>query len=361
MGEGDKISLKDYWQSVSERVVSASYVADEKIKVAKERTAVAAKKAAEKTSEVMKDATEKTSSAAKKAAEKTSTLAQKSTEKGSKLTEQVKDAIHERATRPNPKAAELEPLHGVLPLEPILPPLERMAEKEGKVVIPITEYEQMCDSVARLQESEAQSAELIDKIANLESLNHELHVEKREGGWSLVSRRGEVLELSRTVNEPPEKLTQEVGKSLRETTTILWVSVVWLAGLTAADYSLKNDLLTIPELPFAVDIALWSVGTGAWSLFVLWRLKKARTFLSMPVGMRIQTSIGVGLATAMAILLMQEQKVALQNVWGWSATIALSALLLSGFVRGLWGSARRIGRLDKGRRKVIDVEPISDN
>ncbi|HHZ74873.1 MAG TPA: hypothetical protein EYN58_06845 [Candidatus Poseidoniales archaeon] len=57
----------------------------------------------------------------------------------------------------------------------------------------------------------------------------------------------------------------------------------------------------------------------------------------------IQTSFGLGLATAMALILMEEQQLAITNVWGWSATVSLTALLLSGFFRGIYGSLRRVG------------------
>ncbi|MBC8438041.1 MAG: hypothetical protein H8D82_02090 [Euryarchaeota archaeon] len=335
MGDGEKISLREYWQSASEKISAASLIADDKLKVAKE----------------------KTGEVASKAAEKTAAAASAAAEKSNELTTKIKDAVHERRTRPNPKLADLEPMHGVISPEPILPPLEQMAKNEGKVAIPTQDYEEMCVAVTRLQESEARTAELVEKIISLESLNEEVHVEKRKGRWSLVSRRGEVRELSNNpVSKPPEKLTHEVGKSLQETTTILGVSVLWLAGLTGLSYLSENGGLPIPELPVATDLALWSVGTGAWSLFVLWRLRKARTILSMPLALRVQTAIGVGLVTAMTIILMQEQQTALQNVWGWSATVALTAVLLSGFIRGTWGSLRRLGRIGKSRPEVIDVE-----
>lgn len=348
MADDEKLTLRDYWATFSDKMSDATRTADEKLIVAKEKTASAAKKAAEKTSEVAKKTAEKTSQAAKQAAEK-----------GSELSSKVKDAVHERRTRPNEKLADLEPMHGVIPPKPILPPLERMAEREGKVVIPVEDYDEMCAAVSQLQESEARSAELIDKIVSLESLNHELHVEKREGKWSLVSRKGEVRALDRGgEGEPPQKLTQELARSLGETTTILGVSVLWLAGLTGLDYAIESGLLALPVLPVATDLAVWSIGTGAWALFVLWRLKKVRSLLSMPLGMRIQTSIGVGLVTAMTLILMQEQQAALQNVWGWTATVALAAVLLSGFVRGIWGSMKRFGTIGRPKTEIVDVEAI---
>ena len=61
----------------------------------------------------------------------------------------------------------------------------------------------------------------------------------------------------------------------------------------------------------------------------------------MPLGMRLQTSVGVGLATELAMLLSSET-VAITNIWGWTGIVALTAILLSGFVRGLMGTFARI-------------------
>ena len=75
-------------------------------------------------------------------------------------------------------------------------------------------------------------------------------------------------------------------------------------------------------------VIVWPVCTALWSLFLLGRLAKARTFLTMGWSMRIKTALGIGLATELAMLLMNEEMQAITNVWGWSATVALTAFLL---------------------------------
>ena len=92
---------------------------------------------------------------------------------------------------------------------------------------------------------------------------------------------------------------------------------------------------------YSVDLFIWSIGTGVWSLVLLQRLDAVRTVLAMPLGMRIQTSAGVGLVTAMALLLSKEEFTAIGTVWGWTATIALAALLLSGLGRGVLNSSKQ--------------------
>ncbi|MEC7435623.1 MAG: hypothetical protein VYB27_00950, partial [Candidatus Thermoplasmatota archaeon] len=56
-----------------------------------------------------------------------------------------------------------------------------------------------------------------------------------------------------------------------------------------------------------------------------------------PLSMRLQTSVGVGLATELAMLLSSET-VAITNIWGWTGIVAFTAILLSGFVRGIMGT-----------------------
>ncbi|HIA24626.1 MAG TPA: hypothetical protein EYO22_02160 [Candidatus Poseidoniales archaeon] len=310
MTDDSKISLKEYWASFSGKMVEVGGVADQKLQTVKKKTFEAAKKTADKSREIKSRA---------------------------------RDAVEKRATRANPKYSELETIHGVIPLEPILPPVEKLAEKEGKIAIPIDEYRQMQCSVNELQKEQQRTSELVEKIISLEAVNEEVQVEQTKSGWSLISRRGEIRELQpqQDTSELPEHLTKEVGKSLRESTTILGVSVIWLAGLVGVDYYV--ELAGYSLWNYSPSLIVWSFGTGAWSLFVLWRLKKAKTILSMPLGMRIQTSFGLGLATAMALILMEEQQLAITNVWGWSATVSLTALLLSGFFRGIYGSLRRVG------------------
>ena len=57
---------------------------------------------------------------------------------------------------------------------------------------------------------------------------------------------------------------------------------------------------------------------------------------------RIKTSVGIGLATTLSLMLADGETRAITNIWGWSMTLALSAFLLSGFFRGIYSSFRKI-------------------
>jgi len=134
----------------------------------------------------------------------------------------------------------------------------------------------------------------------------------------------------------------------------LGASVVWAALLLGLDLYL--DSLGYMYQGYSLSVIIWPIGTALWSVFILTRLTMARTILSMGWSMRIKTAIGIGLTTELAMILMNEDMQAITNVWGWSATIALTAFLLSGFLRGIGSSFSRIFRLKSTKKStIIDI------
>jgi len=77
-------------------------------------------------------------------------------------------------------------------------------------------------------------------------------------------------------------------------------------------------------------------------MFLLTSQSKAGTLLSMDVKNRIKTSIGIGLATTLSLMLTDGETRAITNIWGWAMTLALCAFLLSGFFRGIYSTLRKI-------------------
>jgi hypothetical protein len=80
-------------------------------------------------------------------------------------------------------------------------------------------------------------------------------------------------------------------------------------------------------------------------------LKKAKTILAMPLGMRIQTGIGVSLAVGTALMLSKEEFRTVTNIWAYGSIFALLVLFVSGF-----GGAfkRALVRRFKGNTIVSD-------
>ncbi len=144
------------------------------------------------------------------------------------------------------------------------------------------------------------------------------------------------LDLSNMDNEG---LKKELSKTINDVIQTLLISVIW-AGFLAYSYSFtQTNPVDIGGL--SLELFIWPVGTGIWGFYILHRLVRSRTFLSMPLGMRLQTSIGIGLATELAILLTSETQ-AITNIWGWIAMVALTVTLLSGMLRGLGSSFSRL-------------------
>lgn len=145
-------------------------------------------------------------------------------------------------------------------------------------------------------------------------------------------------------NNPDEGLKSELSKTINDVLQTLLVSVIWAGALSFSNTYVKANPIELGGLPF--ELLIWPIGTAIWSFYILHRLVRSRTFLSMPFGMRIQTSIGIGLATELAILLTSETE-AITNIWGWTAIVALTATLLSGLVRGIGTSFSRLLKINR--------------
>ena len=236
-----------------------------------------------------------------------------------------------------------------LPRAPEVPSLEDLVESMGNVMIPIDEYEKLLQSFAANEEiRKEQEGMLIESLAITQKLlETENSLEKLKILTSdLKSRKGK-----KPLQE--QGLRESLGTSLSEIVMLLGFSVIWLSLLIGSTLYIESMNLVLGD--YSADLFVWSIGTMIWSLVLLQRLEAFRTILAMPLGMRIQTSIGIGLVTAMALLLTKEEFAAIGNVWGWTSTIALSALLLSGFIRGLFNSSKYLIKFNK----IKEIETVA--
>tara|TARA_B100000945_G_scaffold279064_1_gene245198 strand:+ start:439 stop:1407 length:969 start_codon:yes stop_codon:yes gene_type:complete len=151
-------------------------------------------------------------------------------------------------------------------------------------------------------------------------------------------------------NKKNETFLIEVSNSLNDIMSVLSVTIVFAALLVGVEYYLNSNPQKIGEI--SIEFLIWPIGTAIWSFYILNKLAKARTFLKMPLGMRIQTAIGVGLATELALILSTDTAI-VTNIWGWTAIVALTTILLSGFLKGIIGSFYSKFRKDK---EIIDID-----
>ena len=218
----------------------------------------------------------------------------------------------------------------ILPVTEHIPP---------QITIPVEEYESLKKQITELQEECQNQMELVEEMQHLtDDLVHR-ESEQKVGKLVVVENEKPVV----IADFDREGLVSEMKNSMDQILLSLGGSVVWAALLLGLDLYL--DSLGYGYQGYSLSVIIWPLGTALWSLFILTRLTKAKTILSMEWPMRIKTAIGIGLATELAMILLNENMQAITNIWGWSATIALTAFLLSGFLRGLGATFSRFFRL----------------
>ena len=147
-------------------------------------------------------------------------------------------------------------------------------------------------------------------------------------------------------HDRPDTLGKDLNMTLNEGLTLMGISLLWLVALIGADQFVTLKGWMLGEV-WPADLLTWSLGAGLWSFHILHRLHQAKTLLSMPMGMRIQTSIGVALAAGTALMLTAEEFGTVTNIWAYGSVFAFLVLLISGF-GGAFSRAfsRRFGKKD---------------
>jgi hypothetical protein len=211
---------------------------------------------------------------------------------------------------------------------------------EGKlpkmVSLPVVEHQEMLETIQRL-ESEVRELELALQSASQNE--SEMPTKVDIDGDGVSSENTEVTKKTQT----ERGLSGEVGISMNQILITLGVSVLWAIILIVINFQLEERGFELSGL--GTKAVVWPVGTAIWTMFLLSSQKKAGTLLSMKLGNRVKTSIGVGLATTLSLMLTDGDMQGITNVWGWTMTAALCAFLLSGFIRGLVSSVRNLSRV----------------
>lgn len=158
----------------------------------------------------------------------------------------------------------------------------------------------------------------------------------------------------------PDTLGKDLNMTLNEGLTLMGISLLWLVALIGADQFVTLKEWMLGDV-WPADLLTWSLGAGLWSFHILHRLHQAKTLLSMPMGMRIQTSIGVALAAGTALMLTAEEFGTVTNIWAYGSVFALLVLLISGF-GGAFSRAfsRRFGKDDETENDETSNDSQSD-
>tara|TARA_X000001036_G_scaffold334433_1_gene313341 strand:- start:49 stop:1011 length:963 start_codon:yes stop_codon:yes gene_type:complete len=306
---GNQTALKDYWAGLQSNISAAG-----------KRVADSSKKAAKAASDWSSDMNEKMK------AEKDRRQRDKD-KRESEYAENLKQ---------DEKFKEILPVGEEIPLQ---------------VTITIDEYESLHARIEELQDECEQHNQLVEEM---QALTDELVQREAQDKTTKLMVVKEETSMVMTEQEK-EGLIGEMKQSMDQILLSLGGSVLWAAMLIGLDVYLDSQGYMYHG--YSLNVVVWPVGTALWSLFLLSRLAKARTILSMGWSMRIKTALGIGLATELAMLLMNEEMQAITNVWGWTATAALTAFLLSGFFRGLATSISRVFGFDKRKKhpEIIDI------
>jgi len=245
---------------------------------------------------------------------------------------------------------EQEDEQGNIPVEHIEPE----STDEESEIIEGDEVAEISDEVEENAESEIQNEESnsSEEINGLENEEQESEDPKLTEFRILLSDAVDVMqyqsekikELQSSIEElekpseendsgklvRPNSLGKDLNMTLNEGMTLIGISLLWLVALIGADKYVTNNGWMIGGA-WPADLFTWGAGAGLWSFHILHRLHRARTLLSMPLGMRIQTSIGVALAAGTALMLTTEEFSTVTNIWAYGSIIALIVLFISGF------------------------------
>ena len=196
------------------------------------------------------------------------------------------------------------------------------------VTIPVTEHQQLLNEINALQNEVNRLNANLEESEELVKTVEQNSERKSDKGTGKKKDAGE------------KGLSGEVNKSINQILITLGFSVIWAIILITVTFQLEQKDVTFSGL--GAKAVVWPIGTAIWALFLLTSQSRAGTLLSMDAKNRIKTSIGIGLATTLSLMLTDGETRAITNIWGWSMTIALCAFLLSGFFRGIYSIFRKI-------------------
>ena len=224
--------LKDYWSSLQTNISKAS----KRVKESSQKAAKTASEWSEQQSEKLK-----------------SEMERRRNEKEKRHTENM-NKVRESLSKE------------ILPVTEHIPP---------QVTISVEEYESLYAQIAELQDECQQQMNLVDEM---QALTEELvQREEKDSSTELVVVEHQHPQL--LSEREREGLVSEMKNSMDQILLSLGGSVVWAAVLIGIDLYLNSQGFRYQG--YSLNVIVWPVGTALWSLFLLGRLAKARTFLTM--------------------------------------------------------------------------------
>jgi gas vesicle protein len=148
--------------------------------------------------------------------------------------------------------------------------------------------------------------------------------------------------------EAPTKLPtkrMEEGQVVTEALVVLGASLLWVVAILGLDQVITEQGMTsVGNVP--LNPVVWAIGTSSWTMYILARLARVGPVLDAPQGLRIQTSLAVGITTLMALVFSDDTTAAMSNVWIWGTVGVVALILTGGLIASAWRSTKRLVGMD---------------
>jgi hypothetical protein len=309
--------------SLTERLNSTGSKLSELSKKAAEATKKAVKKTTAASIEIAQSATK----ASKKAASKTNQAVQKA----------VQDS---KTKREEKRETNLEKVKDELLSDSILndvPPMVTLPEFENERMLVVNEQQ-------------TNQLLLLEEMQRLSSRMDTIERRQRVLAKHTDSIDELVFDESTDIIQSTKNPNQMIGTSeaMGEMLHILGASLLWIVALVGLDQLVtKHELMLTPVYP--ADLLLWSIGSFGWVMYLLFRLGKSG--LKIPLLIRTQTSLAVGITTLMGLMLNDDSMTTVSNVWTWGTILAIALLLGSSMLATAWRLTKKL----VGVRETVEI------
>ena len=290
------------------------------------KAASATKSAVIKTTEVSIDVAQSATKASKSAVSKTN-------EKVKKAVQDSKDKRNEKRENKAQKAKEELLSESILNDIPAMVTLPEFENVRMEVV-----NEQQTNQLLLLEEMQRLSS-------RVDTLERRQRNTVKQSTNQLISSEEHSLE-----QETTSEVKQMIGTSeaMGEMLHILGASLLWIVALVGMDQFATDKQLMLTEA-YPADLLLWSVGSFTWVMYLLHRLGKSG--LKMPLLIRVQASLAVGITTLMGLMLNDDSMTTVSNVWTWGTILAIALLLGSSMLATAWRSTKKL----VGIRETVEI------
>jgi hypothetical protein len=209
-------------------------------------------------------------------------------------------------------------------------------------MITLPEFEQ-----ERMEIAAEQNDTMINIVEEMQRLSERID--------SLESRvKAPTKEIHRDVGNSESNQERSVNNELmiNQIIHMLGVSVIWIVGLIVGDwYSTENNIVVNDEYPLGYII--WSVGTSIWVFYVMQKMGSYSPLLKLPMILKIQIAMVVGITTLVAIVAYGGSTDAISNVWIWGSIVFVVLLLSASMITSVWKSTKKLLSV-KDEVEIID-------